>query len=115
MIDTSEISHTIESSRPTALENSIVTNKPITTFRNFSQALFRNHPDRHPIVILKDVSYVDMRSLLEFMYRGEVSVEQERLTVFLHIAEMLRIKGLTEVSEEKSDEGHNASAQGQHK
>ena len=61
------------------------------------------HPDRHPIVILKDVPYVDMRSLLDFMYRGEVSVDQDRLTAFLRVAESLRIKGLTEVNEDKCE------------
>ncbi|XP_031342277.1 protein tramtrack, beta isoform-like isoform X3 [Photinus pyralis] len=69
----------------------------------YFQALFVNHPDKHPIVILKDVPYNDMRSLLDFMYRGEVSVDQERLTAFLRVAESLRIKGLTEVNEEKCD------------
>lgn len=57
------------------------------------QALFVGHPDRHPIVILKDIPFVDMRSLLDFMYRGEVSVDQDRLTTFLKVAESLRIKG----------------------
>ncbi|XP_063973142.1 protein tramtrack, alpha isoform-like isoform X4 [Diachasmimorpha longicaudata] len=69
----------------------------------YFQALFVGHPDKHPIVILKDVPYVDMRSLLDFMYRGEVSVDQERLTAFLRVAESLRIKGLTEVNEDKCD------------
>lgn len=61
------------------------------------------HPDKHPIVILKDVPFSDMRSLLDFMYRGEVSVDQDRLTAFLKVAETLRIKGLTEVNEDKCD------------
>lgn len=69
----------------------------------YFQALFVGHPDRHPIVILKDVPYCDMRSLLDFMYRGEVSVDQDRLTAFLKVAESLRIKGLTEVNEERCD------------
>lgn len=69
----------------------------------YFQALFVNHPDKHPIVILKDVPYSDMKSLLDFMYRGEVSVDQDRLTAFLRVAESLRIKGLTEVNEEKYD------------
>lgn len=67
----------------------------------YFQALFVNHPDKHPIVILKDVPYADMKSLLDFMYRGEVSVDQERLSAFLRVAESLRIKGLTEVNDEK--------------
>lgn len=49
------------------------------------QTLFVGHPDKHPIVILKDVPYADMRSLLDFMYRGEVSVDQDRLTAFLKV------------------------------
>lgn len=69
----------------------------------YFQALFIGHPDKHPIVILKDVPYCDMKSLLDFMYRGEVSVDQDRLTAFLKVAESLRIKGLTEVNEEKCD------------
>ncbi|XP_072379398.1 uncharacterized protein ttk isoform X1 [Diabrotica undecimpunctata] len=69
----------------------------------YFQALFMNHPDKHPIVILKDVPYNDMKCLLDFMYRGEVSVDQDRLTAFLRVAESLKIKGLTEVNEEKCD------------
>lgn len=69
----------------------------------YFQALFVNHPDKHPIVILKDVPYSDMKCLLDFMYRGEVSVDQDRLTAFLRVAESLKIKGLTEVNEEKCD------------
>lgn len=67
----------------------------------YFQILFVNHPEKHPIVILKDITYADMKSLLDFMYRGEVSVDQERLTAFLRVAESLRIKGLTEVNDDK--------------
>lgn len=69
----------------------------------YFQSLFVNHQEKHPIVILKDVPFADMKSLLDFMYRGEVSVDQERLTAFLKVAESLKIKGLTEVNEEKCD------------
>ncbi|XP_017786472.1 PREDICTED: protein tramtrack, beta isoform-like isoform X2 [Nicrophorus vespilloides] len=79
----------------------------------YFQALFVNHPDKHPIVILKDVPYSDMRCLLDFMYRGEVSVDQDRLTAFLRVAESLRIKGLTEVNEEKCDSITSSLAQNQ--
>lgn len=68
----------------------------------YFQAIFVNHSEKHPIVIIKDVPYADMKSLLDFMYRGEVSVDQERLSAFLRVAESLRIKGLTEVNDDKS-------------
>lgn len=69
----------------------------------YFQALFINHPEKHPIVILKDITFADMKSLLDFMYRGEVSVDQDRLTAFLRVAESLRIKGLTEVNDDKPE------------
>ncbi|XP_017073340.1 protein tramtrack, alpha isoform isoform X1 [Drosophila eugracilis] len=78
----------------------------------YFNALFVNHPEKHPIVILKDVPYSDMKSLLDFMYRGEVSVDQERLTAFLRVAESLRIKGLTEVNDDKPSPAAAAAGAG---
>lgn len=46
-------------------------------------------------MILKDTGYKELEALLQFMYRGEVNVRQEELTMFLKTAEMLQIKGLT--------------------
>lgn len=76
----------------------------------YFQALFVNHPEKHPIVILKDVPYADMKSLLDFMYRGEVSVDQDRLSAFLRVAESLRIKGLTEVNDDKPSNDSSESS-----
>lgn len=71
--------------------------------------MLASHPDKHPIVILKDVRYTDMRDLLDFMYRGEVSVDQDNLSGFLRVAESLRIKGLTEVNEKKRLENSSSA------
>merc|ERR1711911_345019 len=49
--------------------------------------------EKHPIIILKDVSFLHMSAILEFMYNGEVSVTQEELPAFLKTAEKLEIKG----------------------
>jgi len=64
--------------------------------------MFYNTPDKHPVVFLKDVRYDEMKALLEFMYRGEVSVDQENLSSLLKVAEGLKIKGLADVSESHS-------------
>nr|CAD7568147.1 unnamed protein product [Timema californicum] len=42
---------------------------------SYFQTLFVDHPNRHPIVILKDVRFAELRTLVEFMYKGEVNVE----------------------------------------
>ncbi|CAB4059040.1 TTK [Lepeophtheirus salmonis] len=65
----------------------------------YFQSMLYNTPDRHPIVFLRDVRYSEMKALLEFMYRGEVSVDQENLSSLLKVAEGLKIKGLAEVQE----------------
>ena len=66
----------------------------------YFQSLLYNTPDRHPIVFLRDVRYHEMKALLEFMYRGEVSVDQENLSSLLKVAEGLKIKGLAEVNDQ---------------
>jgi hypothetical protein len=65
---------------------------------SFFQSLFIDHPDRHPIVILKDVKFSELKTLLEFMYKGEVNVEYSQLSALLHTAESLRVKGLVEMT-----------------
>ncbi|XP_077516188.1 uncharacterized protein LOC144126116 isoform X3 [Amblyomma americanum] len=66
----------------------------------FFQALFVENPCKHPIVILKDMRYMDLKAIVEFMYRGEVNVSQDQLTALLKTAETLKVKGLAEVTNE---------------
>lgn len=66
------------------------------------QTLFILNPCKHPIVILKDVRYSDLKTLVDFMYYGEVNVSQERLPHIIKTAEMLKIKGLAEMSDAAS-------------
>ncbi|XP_021914814.1 broad-complex core protein-like isoform X6 [Zootermopsis nevadensis] len=62
----------------------------------YFKELFKVNPCKHPIVILKDVGHKELVAILQFMYQGEVNVQQEDLATFLKTAELLQIKGLTE-------------------
>jgi len=62
----------------------------------YFRKLLKSNPCQHPIVILRDVREDDLRLLLNFMYQGEVQVEQDRINTFLRTAETLQIKGLTD-------------------
>lgn len=59
----------------------------------YLQSLFTINPCQHPIVILKDVKFTDLKVMVDFMYYGEVNVSQEQLPHILKTAEMLKIKG----------------------
>ncbi|XP_077555470.1 uncharacterized protein LOC144169907 isoform X8 [Haemaphysalis longicornis] len=71
----------------------------------FFQALFVENPCKHPIVILKDMRYMDLKAIVEFMYRGEVNVSQDQLSALLKTAETLKVKGLAEVTGENKHGG----------
>ena len=63
--------------------------------------LFMENNSQHPIVFLVDVKFVHVRAILSYMYKGEVSVAQEELADLLHIAELLRVKGMVEEDQDK--------------
>ncbi|XP_066249828.1 longitudinals lacking protein, isoforms H/M/V isoform X2 [Euwallacea similis] len=77
---------------------------------SYFQSLFTVNPCQHPIVILKDVKFLDLKIMVDFMYYGEVNVSQEQLPYILKTAEMLKIKGLAEIPVEQTlNKTHNSS------
>ena len=60
---------------------------------------FMDNPCKHPVVIFKNVKFDDLANIVEFMYKGEVSISQDSLSSFLHVAEMLQVRGLSESQE----------------
>lgn len=66
----------------------------------YFQTLFMDNPCRHPIIIMRDIQYCDLKAVVDFMYRGEINVSQDQITALLKVAEMLKIRGLTDVSGE---------------
>jgi len=62
----------------------------------FFRTILRRNRHEHPLLFLKGVKYVDLVSVLNFMYHGEVNVAQEELNSFLAVAEDLKVKGLTQ-------------------
>ncbi|XP_032520463.2 longitudinals lacking protein, isoforms F/I/K/T-like isoform X1 [Danaus plexippus] len=52
--------------------------------------------DKHPIIILKDVKFAELRAMMDYMYRGEVNISQDQLAALLKAAESLQIKGLSD-------------------
>ena len=65
----------------------------------FGSAFFRNilkknqHP--FPLIYLKNISKTQLEAVLKFLYLGQVQVLENQIQEFLHIAEDLKIKGLS--------------------
>ncbi|CAH2085561.1 unnamed protein product [Euphydryas editha] len=80
----------------------------------YFESIFLQNSHPHPIIFLKDVRFSEIKSLLDFMYKGEVNVGQNMLPMFLKTAESLQVRGLTEnntlnpKSEERSTPSVNA-------
>ena len=78
---------------------------------NFFKGIFRGetnaskHPN--PYIFLHGVTYNNLTSILDFIYNGEVNIEQDNLNSFLILAEELQIKGLTKHNENISDNGNH--------
>ncbi|XP_055910249.1 broad-complex core protein isoform X1 [Eupeodes corollae] len=74
----------------------------------YFRELLKSTPCKHPVIVLQDVNFLDLHSLVEFIYHGEVNVHQKSLSSFLKTAEVLRVSGLTQ---QQAEETHSQLAQ----
>lgn len=70
----------------------------------FFREVFKANPCQHPVIILQDTHFSELESLLCFVYKGEVNIEQENLPALLRAAETLQIRGLAGASEQVQNE-----------
>ncbi|XP_023213794.1 protein bric-a-brac 1-like [Centruroides sculpturatus] len=66
----------------------------------FFQTLFLENPCKHPIVIMKDMKYAELKAVIDFIYKGEVNISHHQLPGLLKIAKELNIKGLMDMSDD---------------
>ncbi|XP_065563090.1 zinc finger protein interacting with ribonucleoprotein K-like isoform X2 [Artemia franciscana] len=66
----------------------------LSSCSSYFETLLLGISHSHPIIILKDVKFCDLLSLVRFMYTGEVTVPQTQTSSLIKVAEMLKVKGL---------------------
>lgn len=71
--------------------------------------VFKDNPCKHPTLIMRGVSYHDMRKLIEYMYRGTIDVSVEQVNSIIQLALDLDVKGF----EKYKSANFNASSQAQ--
>lgn len=62
----------------------------------YFRKLFMDSPDKHPIVILHQVKYNDLKAIIDFIYSGEVNIPPDQFQSLFAAAVALRIKGLSD-------------------
>ncbi|CAG9770547.1 unnamed protein product [Ceutorhynchus assimilis] len=75
----------------------------------YFQSLFFENPCQHPIVIMRDIKWPELKAAVEFMYKGEINVSQEQIGPLLKVAETLKIRGLADVNGEQDIAAANAT------
>ena len=65
----------------------------------YFKALFRKLGPEKPVIFLKDINPKHLELLLQYMYRGEIKVQETELVTVLNVAQSLEVRGLTESSE----------------
>ncbi|XP_046662870.1 uncharacterized protein LOC124355758 [Homalodisca vitripennis] len=62
---------------------------------SYFQQLLSQHSCPHPIIFMRDMQYWEVIALVDFMYRGEVSVEEDKLEALMRAAQTLQVHGLS--------------------
>lgn len=67
----------------------------LSAYSNVFKEMLRDHKNHSdPFIFLKGVTFEELSFLLDFMYEGEVNVNQSQLSSFLTVAKELQVKGL---------------------
>jgi len=75
-------------------------------FEQFSRGPFRSN---NVLIFLSGIKFADLADILDFMYQGEVSIDEERMPSFLSAAEELKIVGIYDKDggDEQMDQGQD--------
>ena len=69
---------------------------------------YKKHSLQYPVVCLEGVNSEDIKNILDYIYNGEVQLNQDKLDRFLSIAQRLKLDGvLGDDKEENNDMKHN--------
>lgn len=75
----------------------------------YFQKLFRRLGAEKSVIFLKDVDPKHLELLLQYMYKGEIKVEENELVTVLNTAQSLEIKGLTDSTDSGSSKSSEPS------
>ena len=72
----------------------------LSAFSLFFNNILQRNNNPHPLIFMMGLTSKDLTTILDFIYHGETSVDQNYLEDFFALAKVLQIKGLMEHSRE---------------
>ncbi|XP_046394218.1 broad-complex core protein isoforms 1/2/3/4/5-like isoform X2 [Ischnura elegans] len=63
----------------------------------YFQDLFSYHKEQNPVIIVNGMKFSHLKSVVSFMYCGEIEVAEQEMEGVLAVAEALEVKGLSDV------------------
>ena len=69
----------------------------------FFMNILKTYKNPNPLIFMRGVKSEELSSIVDFLYFGEVNIEQENLESFLAVAEDLKILGLTRTADQDQD------------
>merc|ERR1712129_170632 len=70
----------------------------------FFRRILLANPHQNPLIYLKGVEYLDLQSIVQFIYLGQIEIPQEALEKFIDTDKELEINGLLDLKHETDDQ-----------
>ena len=72
---------------------------------NFFKDILKKMPKKDPFLYLSGMNSTDLNLMMEYIYRGEVTIQRENVDTFLEIAFKLKIQGIRQTDwDQENDE-----------
>ena len=82
----------------------------LATSSSFFKRILKKNSHSHPLIYLKGIKSSDVEAVLNYIYHGEVNVEEANLNAFLEVAEELEVKGLVPGKKDQDGGSHMQSS-----
>ena len=79
---------------------------------NTFKSILKETEAPHPVIVLWDIEARDVSALLDFMYNGQVDMQQDDLERFLIVADRLQVRGLSGEETESAEAARTESQTG---
>jgi len=70
---------------------------------SIDQEILSVDASKHPIIFMRDTPYSELKALIQYMYRGEVNIEERQLKSLISLAQALKIRGLAQLEPKSSN------------